>query len=132
MLFGASFIAIVVGAIVAFMLGALWYSPILFGKAWMKYKGNSDPQASPVVYEPLAKKWLETSVLFGVVAAQIGIIGDLQSLLILAIVLWAGFTLPSHYLGHAFGGHPVLMKIIDAGYHLCAFALIGVVYAVLG
>ena len=31
--------AIFVATIVAFVIGGLWYSPILFGNAWMKHQG---------------------------------------------------------------------------------------------
>jgi hypothetical protein len=32
-------LAVILAAIVAFVLGALWYSPILFGKIWQKEIG---------------------------------------------------------------------------------------------
>lgn len=41
--------AILVAAVVAFMLGALWFSPALFGKAWKRANGfgaNEPPRAN--------------------------------------------------------------------------------------
>jgi membrane-associated HD superfamily phosphohydrolase len=41
--------AILVAAVVAFMLGAVWFSPALFGKAWKRANGfgaNEPPKAS--------------------------------------------------------------------------------------
>ncbi len=37
-----NWIGVVVAAISAFMLGGLWYSPVLFGKPWQRLAGLSD------------------------------------------------------------------------------------------
>jgi hypothetical protein len=37
--FQLNFLAILVAAVAAFVLGALWYSPVLFAKQWMKAHG---------------------------------------------------------------------------------------------
>ena len=34
-----NWIAIVAAAILSFLLGGLWYSPVLFGKAWQREVG---------------------------------------------------------------------------------------------
>ncbi len=41
---GVSFLSIFLGGLGAWMLGALWYSPILFSKAWQTESGLSDEQ----------------------------------------------------------------------------------------
>ncbi len=37
-----NWLAVLVAALSTFLLGGLWYSPVLFGKAWMKENGFSD------------------------------------------------------------------------------------------
>ncbi|MEL7529792.1 MAG: DUF1761 domain-containing protein [Bacteroidota bacterium] len=39
---GINYLAVLVAAVAAFGLGALWYSPILFGKTWQKSLGFTD------------------------------------------------------------------------------------------
>src|SRR4051812_47000535 len=39
-----SWLAVVVGAVASFLLGGLWYSPVLFGKAWQRETGLTDEQ----------------------------------------------------------------------------------------
>jgi hypothetical protein len=39
-----NWLAIIVAAISAFVLGSLWYSPLLFGKRWMKETGITPDQ----------------------------------------------------------------------------------------
>lgn len=44
--------AVLAAALVNFVIGGLWYSPLLFGKAWMKANGFSDAdlqRGSPAV-----------------------------------------------------------------------------------
>jgi len=49
-----NFVSIIVAALAYMLLGALWYSPVLFGNAWMKGIGKTKEQvtadASPVNY----------------------------------------------------------------------------------
>jgi len=37
-----NFLAVLVSALASFAIGALWYSPVLFGKAWQKELGFTD------------------------------------------------------------------------------------------
>ena len=37
-----NYLAVIVAGVVSWILGALWYSPILFGKAWQKELGFTD------------------------------------------------------------------------------------------
>ena len=37
-------LAVIVAGIASFILGGLWYSPMLFGKAWQREAGLSDEQ----------------------------------------------------------------------------------------
>ena len=39
-----NWIAVVVAAVASFLLGGLWYSPALFGKAWQREAGLTDEQ----------------------------------------------------------------------------------------
>lgn len=40
-----NWLAVLAATISAFMLGALWYSPVLFGKIWMRASGVTPQQA---------------------------------------------------------------------------------------
>ena len=39
-----NYVAVLVAAVGSFLLGGLWYSPALFGKAWQREAGLSDEQ----------------------------------------------------------------------------------------
>lgn len=40
-----NWLAVVVSTVAFFAFGALWYSPVLFGKMWMKETGNTEESA---------------------------------------------------------------------------------------
>src|SRR5690349_4926191 len=39
-----NWIAVLVAGVASFVLGGLWYSPVLFGKAWQRETGLTDEQ----------------------------------------------------------------------------------------
>ena len=39
-----NYFAVAAGALATFVVGGLWYSPVLFGKAWQRETGLSDEQ----------------------------------------------------------------------------------------
>lgn len=41
-----NYLAIVAATLSTFVLGALWYSPLLFGKAWMRVNGFSESEVA--------------------------------------------------------------------------------------
>lgn len=42
--FGVNYIAVVVAAVVALVIGFIWYSPRVFGNRWMAYLGTTQAQ----------------------------------------------------------------------------------------
>ena len=42
--FGVNYLAIVVAAVVALVIGFIWYSPRVFGSRWMAYLGTTQAQ----------------------------------------------------------------------------------------
>jgi Protein of unknown function (DUF1761) len=66
-------IAVIVGAILAFMLGSLWYSPKLFGTKWAKGVGVDLGSASSMPVAAMVVQFVATFALawvVGVTAAQ--------------------------------------------------------------
>ena len=51
-----NWVAVMVAAFVAYVLGALWYSPALFAKQWMRLIGV--PEGGTIEGAAFAKRWL--------------------------------------------------------------------------
>jgi hypothetical protein len=70
---GVSWIAVIVGFVVSFLVGWLWYSPVLFGKKWaegvgVELGGAGSMPAGAMITQVLATFGL--AWLFGITAAK--------------------------------------------------------------
>jgi Protein of unknown function (DUF1761) len=123
-----NWLAVIAAAVSSFVVGGLWYSPALFGKAWQKEAGLTDEQL----------KAGNPAKIFG---------GSLVLSLIAAAV-FAMFLGPKPELGFAFGAglsaglcwvaasfginylfehRSLKLFLINGGYHTVQFTVIGVV-----
>jgi hypothetical protein len=126
-----NYIAVLVAAVSAFVIGGMWYSPILFGNPWMRETGLSD--------ETLKKRSM--GVVFGTsFVLSLLIAGNLAAFLAgppdlkwgaaagaLAGVGWVATGLGITYL---FEAKSLKLFLIDAGYHAVTFIVMGAIIGV--
>lgn len=117
--------AVLAAALSAFLLGGLWYSPVLFYKAWSRESG-CDPQDGhpPQVYV--------VSIIFSVISAYIfaRVLGpdpELTSAVLHGLVFGAGFVAASFGINYQFSNRSTTLWLIDGGYHTVQFVLYGVI-----
>src|SRR5438552_17893798 len=71
-----NWLAVIVGTIIYFAIGAVWFTPILFGRPWQRSIGwdpsRSAPQMNPVTYAVPAVLYLLASIATGMLAAATG------------------------------------------------------------
>ncbi len=129
-----NFLAIVVAALVSWAIGALWYSPVLFGKVWQRELG-------------LTEEYMKES--------NMALIFGLSFVLMFVAVLGLGFLIQGHNEGEmcwslglwhgvvtglAFGATAVginylyqrrslALWLIDAGYFVLFMGISGVILA---
>jgi hypothetical protein len=122
--------AVLTAALASFVLGGLWYSPMLFGKAWQRETGLSD--------EKLAGG--NMALIFGVafvlcVAAAFVFAMFLGPRPPLALGLGAGASAGLFWVSSSFGINYLFERkslklfLINAGYHTLQFTLIGLILA---
>jgi uncharacterized protein DUF1761 len=87
---GISFAAIIISALAAFSFSLAWYSPLMFGDIWMKYR-DASLAAAPLWKFFLAplREIITASVLAFLIARVRP--ATFTSALALGLVLWAGF-----------------------------------------
>ena len=69
---GVSWVAVIVSFVLAFLLGWLWYSPMLFGKKWASGVGISLDEGGPFPVFAMVSQAMATfglAWLFGITAA---------------------------------------------------------------
>src|SRR5712692_2500809 len=90
-----NYVALVVAAVAALLVGALWYSPLLFGRAYLALRGmNPDAMAGmrPPAGELLAEfiRYLVIGFVLAHFVQRLGV-GDWKGALQLGLWVWVGF-----------------------------------------
>ncbi|MBI1730483.1 DUF1761 domain-containing protein [Candidatus Acetothermia bacterium] len=130
-----NYLAVLVSSVAAFVLGGLWYSPLLFAKLWVKAHGFSEQQT-----KEMQKKagpgyfitFLGNIVMALVFSALISYAhpADIIQGLWLGFLLWVGFALTTGLSNAIFSGKSMLAHWIDAGYQLIYILLIGAILTI--
>jgi uncharacterized protein DUF1761 len=93
-----NYLAVLVAAVAVFVLGWLWYSPLLFFKPWMRLRGL-DPEAAlknaKMPGGKLAIEFARCFVLAFIIARLMGLLGATSWLIAIhsGFMLWIGFPL---------------------------------------
>ena len=122
--------AVLAAATSVFVLGGLWYSPVLFGKPWQREAGITDEQM----------KNANMAMIFGL-AFVLSLVAALVFALFLgprppvSLGLGAGFSAGLCWVGASFGINYLFERrslklfLINAGYHTVQFTIIGLILA---
>jgi hypothetical protein len=120
--------AVLVGIIASGVLGALWYSPLLFLRAWARAAGR-EPAQGPSVYAITLLTAIIAAVAFGWWA---GPEPSLEEAVLDGLVVGLFFAAPALGLHYAFAGRGLKLWLIDGGFQVARFVLLGLVFALLG
>jgi hypothetical protein len=124
-----NWVAILVAAMTVFIVGMLWYSPLLFGKQWMKLAGMTEADAK--------KGNMAASMFFGFVSnvvmayvlslvfAWLGNVTDLQSALFVAGLMWLGFVGTVSLGSVLWEKKPLSLYVLNNAYSLLTMLLMG-------
>ena len=133
---GLNYLAIVVGVVFNMVLGALWYSPILLGKPWMAATGITmegiEEAGKGEQYKGYAIAVVVSIVLVLVLALLTHGLGIDEPLdgLVLGLVAGVGLVAASQAPNYSFEGRSLRLFLINLGYSVVGFAVIGVLLAV--
>ena len=114
-------LSLIVGAVLSFLLGWLWYSPKLFGVKWAEGSGVKMDAASKMPAEAMGTQGLGLLLMSWFVNVAGGTYGALG---LIAFVVMG-------YSGNSFTGKSQYAKFVDAGYLIACFVVMWVVRKVL-
>ncbi|HEY5807789.1 MAG TPA: DUF1761 domain-containing protein [Povalibacter sp.] len=120
-------LAVLVAALSSFLLGGLWYSPVLFGDAWKREAGDTRKPG-----EGHPAKVFGLSFGFAVVAAlAYSLVIPAPSSALHAVgqglIIGAGIVATSFGINYQFANRSFTLLLIDGGYHAIQFAIYGVI-----
>jgi len=125
-------IASVVAAVSAFVLGGIWYSPVMFAKAWQQDTGLSDEQLN-AASKP---KIFGLSFIFSLLAALtfsmfLGPDPSLPLAVGAGAVTGIFWVAGSFAINYQFELKPARLLLINGGYHAVQFTLFGLVFGLM-
>ena len=118
--------AVIVAAASSFLLGGLWYSPVLFIQPWNKAMGRTEEDNGHPA------KVLGLSFIFALVAAFVFalLLGPnpvLSEAWKAGLLVGVGFVAMSFGINYQFANRPISALFIDGGYHTAQFVLYGLI-----
>ena len=126
-----NWLAILVAAFVPVVVGALWYSPVLFARPWMREIGRSPEELTG------ASLGYGLSALAAIVSSYVlarvvrwAEVDDLLNGALVGLLLWLGFVATIVAVQTYFGGRSRRLWAIDAGYWLVSLLVMGAIHGV--
>lgn len=118
-----NYLAVIVAAVVAYAVGAVWHSPVGFGKQWMRMMGlNEESKKSMPLTAPQAMSigFVVTLLVAYVLAQFIVLTGadSLETAVQLGFWIWLGFLAPTLANGWLWEGKQLKLFAFNAAYAL--------------
>ena len=135
-----NYLAVLVAAIVIFVLGGLWYSPALFAKRWIALQNRTEEEMRaqavasnmPLMYFAAFVCAFIQAWVMAMVIGHMSQVADMSvgHAAIFSALLWLGFAGTTSYATALFSGKPRQLWLIDTMYNLVSFVLAGIILAV--
>ena len=119
-------LAIIVAAVVNMVLGALWYSPALFAKPWMRLAGMKEMKGGGAGYAVSAIGSLITAYVLAWILNLSGMHSVSEGIKV-GFLAGLGFVATTMVSDYMFSGKPMQLFYINAGYRMVGLILMGVV-----
>ena len=118
--------AVLTAAASSFVLGGLWYSPMLFLKPWNKAMGRSeDDNGHPARVFGLGLVYaLVAATVFALLLGPTPVLSEAWKA---GLLVGFGFVAMSFGINYQFANRPIVAWLIDGGYHTGQFVLFGVI-----
>ncbi|MFL5631669.1 MAG: DUF1761 domain-containing protein [Gemmatimonadaceae bacterium] len=135
-----NYLAVLVAGIVIFLLGGLWYSPVLFAKRWIALQDRTEEQMKaqaaaanmPLLYLGAFVTAFITAWVMAHILGHIAVHAPMSAAhgAMFGALCWFGFAATTSYATAAFSGKPKQLWLIDTAYNLVSFVLAGIILAV--
>lgn len=129
-----NYLAVGVAAVATIFIGALWYSPLLFHKLWVKAHGYSDEKVEEM-RKTAGRAFLVSLLCYLVMAFVLAVFVSYSGASTIAegafvgLLVWLGFLATLGMTAHMFLEKPLLAYVLDAGYQLTYAVTMGVILA---
>ncbi|MBS3071992.1 DUF1761 domain-containing protein [Candidatus Pacearchaeota archaeon] len=128
-----NYLAVVVAGLVSFVIGGLWYSPLIFGNIWMKESGINKSQVDKSKKKGMTASYIITLVSALVMAYVLAnfvkyvAISSAIDALELGFCVWLGFIATVGLGSILWEGKSFRLYAINMGYYLISLILMSVI-----
>jgi len=124
--FSVNYLAVLLSSIVAFAIGAVWYSPALFFKLWAASLGKTEEElkkgVAPLSYVITFLAWFIAVYVLARIFWFFGV-DNIGTGLRVTFLCWLGFGAAPSLIHILFEGKKYLLWIINWGYILVGLAI---------
>jgi len=124
---------VLVATIAYFLIGAVWYSPVLFSKAWIKATGlnPNNPEGKKGLGALMAGSFVLMLVTVFGLAVLLQILPAINALggIKLALLIGVCFSFTSMAISFIYEKRPWQLYAINGGYHIVGIAVAGAILA---
>jgi len=132
---GLNYLAVLVTAIVIFMLGGLWYSKALFANQWVALQGKTAEEIQASGAKPSPAMFVQVFICGLIIAYVVAVIENhfvnlsIARGAMIGVLVWlvAGAT---SYATSLFSNERRGLWVINSGYNLVSLLLAGIILAV--
>ena len=131
-----NYLAVLVAAIVIFVLGGLWYSPVLFAKRWMALMGKSEAEMKAAAGGAQPVLFLLAFACGVVIAWAMAVVINhfppytLTRAAEIGLFCWLGFAAPTSFATGIFSMTPKPLWFINSAYNWVSFVVAGMILSV--
>ena len=125
---------VLAAAAAAFALGAVWYSPLLFGRAWLKAHAYTDERiaamraTAPRAYAVTFLCYVVVGAAMSVLLQRVGVVSGLTGIK-LGALLGIGIAAPLGLTANLYSDSTLSAWGIDAGHQIALLTLMGAILA---
>ena len=123
-----NWIAVALCGVASLVLGAVWYSPMLFGKAWQAAAGLSDERAQSgnmaMIFGGAFVLSLIAAAVFAMFLGKDMTLGEATAAGFSAGLCWVA---ASYGISYLFERRPLSLWLINGGYHTLQFTAFGLI-----
>ncbi len=124
-----SWLAVIIAAVVKFVIGAVWYAPPVLGKRWQALIGLTQEQVSTGLVPALIVEIVGDVVMAYVLARLIIDYGapTPQAGVLIGFMAWLGFLAPVYIAQIFYERRSVQLVAINLGYLLVSLGIMGAI-----
>jgi hypothetical protein len=117
-------LSVITAALLAFLLGAIWYCPTLFGNITVSTENKKKHNTSTYIF----------SFLFLIIAASafsllLGKNPSIEPALKLSLLVGIGFVASTLGVNYLYTNKGIKILLIDSGYHISQFIIYAIVFS---